>query len=394
MQISKTIGDRQKIWVDAVQKRIALTSSMLADMRSVKMMGLSRMLTSMIQDQRVSETYRMAGYRWSIVWQNVVQNLPWALAPALTFAVYAIQATVQGTESIGTTKAFASLSIITLLTNPAAKLLSAVPSTASSVGCFDRIQKFLVTPPREDHRHIHMPSSNSCRVEDSNRSTIDDVELACITLQRSDHEHMNNVAVSVTDADFRPVGSAGLILRNITFSAAPGSLTMIIGPVASGKTTLLKAILGEVACVRGSVSVMSPRIAFCAQTPWLPNFTIRQAICATKSDELIDEDWYRTVLQACALDHDISLFLEGDQTQIGSGSTILSGGQKNRVALARAVYARGEVVILDNVLSALDTITKETVLERLFGKRGLFRKLSSTVLFATDARQYLLAPSI
>lgn len=165
-QISKRIGGRQKIWVDAVQKRISITSSMLAGMRSVKMMGLSGLLTHMIQDQRVNETQKMAGYRWSTVWQNVVSNLPWALAPALTFTVYAIQATSQGTSSIGTTKAFTSLSIITLLTTPAARLLSAVPSTVASIGCFDRIQKFLIAPLREDQRKVQTTSSNSSRIDD------------------------------------------------------------------------------------------------------------------------------------------------------------------------------------------------------------------------------------
>lgn len=214
-----------------------------------------------------------------------------------------------------------------------------------------------------------------------------DIELASLTSSpKVDDE--NQLALSVNKVDVRPAASADLVLRDISFSITHGSLAMLIGPVASGKTTLLKAILGETVCERGSITVTSRRMAYCSQTPWLPNVTIRQAICsAATSCQDIDEEWYQTSVRACALDQDIASLPQGDQTQIGSGSTILSGGQKHRVALARAVYARANILILDNVLSALDAITKESVSERLFSKTGIFKRLGSTVLLVTHTSQ-------
>lgn len=352
------------------------------------MMGLSRLLTSMVQERRVIETHRMAGYRWSTVWQNVVQNLPWALAPALTFTVYAIQATAQGTPSIGTTKAFTSLSIITLLTNPAAKLLGAVPQTVASIGCFDRIQKYLIAPVRQDKRRIQGPSSERSSVDHSSKSATA-TEIGLVHAARSEPkiDSPNGYALSINNASVRLVESSGLVLQDISFSVSPGSLVMIVGPVASGKTTMLKAMLGEIDSERGSFSVASQRISYCAQTPWLPNATIRQTICGAERSEDFDEKWYGVTLRACALDQDLTSLPNGDQTQVGSGSTILSGGQKHRVALARAVYARAEIVILDNVLSALDTITRKTILERLFSGKGLFKETGSTVLLVTHTSQ-------
>jgi ABC-type multidrug transport system fused ATPase/permease subunit len=363
-QISKVIGGRQKIWVEAVQKRIAVTSSVLADIRSVKMMGLSSLLSTIVQAQRVDETRRMAGFRWCNLWQNVVQNIPYIIAPALTFTVYAAQAMAQGKASISTAQAFTSLSIITLLTDPTAKLLSAIPSTASTLGCFDRIQKFLVLNQRADRRQ-----------------TTPDGER---------REGVNTGAIVVDQVELRPAPLAeDVVLQDVSFSIPRGSLSMLVGTIGSGKSTLLRAILGENSPERGIVAVRSNRIAFCAQTPWLPNLTIRQAICGRRDLSLdFDEEWYQTTLHACDLNRDLAGLMDGDETQIGSGSTVLSGGQKHRIALARALYARPEIVILDDVLGALDAKTKRTVADRIFGKAGLLRKLNATCLFATHSSIY------
>lgn len=101
---------------------------------------------------------------------------------------------------------------------------------------------------------------------------------------------------------------------------------------------------------------------------------------------MFDVEWYLATLHACALDRGLDLLKEGDQTRIGSDSTVLSGGQKHRVALARAIYAQPKVIILDDVLSALDRRTQNAVVTRLFGERGLLRKTRTTTVLMTHAR--------
>ncbi|PWY72973.1 multidrug resistance-associated protein [Aspergillus heteromorphus CBS 117.55] len=384
--ISKNIGSQQKVWVDAVQQRIAITSSMLSGIQTIKRMGLSKTFMTLIQAKRVQETQRMAGFRWSIVWQNMIQNLPWALAPALTFAVYAAQG-----QTLDTTKAFSSLSIILLLTDPAAKLLSAIPSTAAAVGCFDRIQAFLVISTEEHTQGISSDTADHAQAFNLAKSEI----LEPLPLNSLERDDSTSPAIIMENVSICPVASAKPVLYNVSLKVPRGALAMIRGPVGSGKSTLLRAILGQALCETGVVTVNTPYPAYCAQTPWLPNSTIREAICGAVQENVtgdhdMDLEWYDAVLHACALTPDLALFPEGDAMQIGSGSgSMLSGGQMHRVALARAVYARRNVVLLDDVFRALDRKTKGTVVERLLGTDGLLRRLNSTIILVTHDVEYL-----
>jgi ATP-binding cassette, subfamily C (CFTR/MRP), member 1 len=376
--VAKRIGGRQKKWVAAVQKRVAITSSTLGSMKSVKMMGYSRIMSDIIQSQRIRELRHQRGFRWMIIWLNVIANLPFNLGPVATFVAYAIQAKVRGTDSLSTTQAFTSLALISLLTDPASQLLAAFPGTAAAAGCFQRIQVFLLTPSVEDKR-IQPGTEISGQVT----STSEDIQLQ--VLRPSTADSSGNIAISLEEVNVRPSLKSELALKEISIKIRQASLTMIIGPVGSGKSTLLKAMLGELPCTSGWIRVSSPRMAYCAQTPWLRNCTIQECITGVDRGEAIDIQWYEKVLRACALEQDMADLTLGDQSIIGSRGITLSGGQKQRVALARAVYARPSIVLLDDVLSALDARTERLVVDRLFGKNGLLKQLKSTVVLVTHA---------
>lgn len=352
-------------------------------------MGYGPLLTRLLQKLRVEETHRMAKFRWNIVWQNAVQNVPWAFAPALTFV--AKMAITGSSSSLDTTKVFTSLSIVTLLTDPAAKLLSAIPSTAASLGCLDRVQKFLAASSRFEYRKGHTSSSRDHVVQHVGKKHVS-LELSEVTKKSQTGNTANDHSlIQFHEVDSRPVGATTAILHSINFTIGRGSITMIIGEVASGKSTLLKTILGEAVVDRGSVTVVDPFIAYCSQEAWLPNTTIKKAICGHMEKEIvIDEAFYQIVKRTCVLDEDISLLAPGDETCIGSGSTMLSGGQKQRVALARALYARAPTLLLDDFVSALDARTKNIVVERLLGAHGLCRRLRTTVVLASHACKSLI----
>ena len=106
---------------------------------------------------------------------------------------------------------------------------------------------------------------------------------------------------------------------------------MVVGVVGSGKSTLLKALVGELPCDSGSISAQSQDSAYCSQTPWLQNASVRKIICGPTENAGIDEDWYKSVIHACALDQDILDLPEHHESLIGSRGVTLSGGQKQRL---------------------------------------------------------------
>ncbi|KAJ7283151.1 hypothetical protein C8J57DRAFT_1498229 [Mycena rebaudengoi] len=148
-----------------------------------------------------------------------------------------------------------------------------------------------------------------------------------------------------------------------------GRINLVVGPTGSGKTSLLHALLGEMHWIPSSPDSWYnlPRgagVAYAAQESWVLNDTIKDNIIF---DTPLDEERYKKVIYQCALEQDIDLFQAGDQTEVGEKGLTLSGGQKARLTLARAVYSTASILLLDDVLAALDVHTAQWVVEKCFG---------------------------
>ncbi|EFQ30926.1 ABC transporter [Colletotrichum graminicola M1.001] len=176
---------------------------------------------------------------------------------------------------------------------------------------------------------------------------------------------------------------SGPILESLDFEVQGGQLVMLVGPVASGKSTLLQGLLGELPHVTGTIELSSHRVSWCGQSPWLINETIRKnIICFSEFDAHL----YRQVLTACDLEKDLAQLPEGDQTVIGSKGLALSGGQKQRVALARAIYSRPRIALFDNIFSGLDNKTTDAMFQRVFSaERGILRAWGTSIVLATQS---------
>ncbi|KAF9891097.1 hypothetical protein FE257_005032 [Aspergillus nanangensis] len=169
-----------------------------------------------------------------------------------------------------------------------------------------------------------------------------------------------------------PIGGSGdaqalYQLEHLDLEFPSGELTVLSGRSGSGKSLLLQAIIGEAAVCKGTVVVpsrvsdgaMHPRnwvvqglMAYVSQTPWIENATIRNNILFGLP---FDEQRYHNVLHACALTEDLHMFANEDLTDIGANGINLSGGQKWRLALARALYSRASILVLDDIFSAVDS---------------------------------------
>ncbi|CBI35971.3 unnamed protein product, partial [Vitis vinifera] len=147
--------------------------------------------------------------------------------------------------------------------------------------------------------------------------------------------------------------SAILTLREVNLTVQRGHKIAICGPVGAGKSSLLHAILGEIPKISGTVDVFGS-IAYVSQTSWIQSGTIRDNILYGKP---MDTTKYEKAIKACALDKDINSFDHGDETEIGHRGLNMSGGQKQRMQLARAVYNDADIYLLDDPFSAVDAHT-------------------------------------
>ena len=259
---------------------------------------------------------------------------PSYLGPLVTFVVFAIQSTARGTAQLSTVQAFTSLAIISLVTNPASELLISLPGVASATGCFDRIQAFLLSQSWEDTRTMSDASHGILTGDSSHK---DGIELQSLVPASSATK-----TIIVENVSVKPSPEAELALQDISFDATKGSLTMIIGVVGSGKSTLLKAVLGELPCENGHIQVATKRMAYCSQTTWLQNASVKQIVCGDAEELSFDYEWYSTVMHACAFDEDVLHMPDGDDTIIGSKGITLSGGQKQRLVCQCQNFGLGQ----------------------------------------------------
>ncbi|KAM3608366.1 uncharacterized protein V6R79_023940 [Siganus canaliculatus] len=170
-------------------------------------------------------------------------------------------------------------------------------------------------------------------------------------------------------------------LQNVSFIVKPEQLLAVIGPVGCGKSSLLSAILGELSQERGLVKVRG-ELTYTSQQPWILSGTIRSNILFGKA---LNPQKYDRVLRACALKRDMDLLPGGDLSAVGDRGANLSGGQKARVSLARAVYQDADIYLLDDPLSAVDAEVGRHLFEECIC--GILRKKPR--ILVTHQLQYL-----
>ena len=211
-----------------------------------------------------------------------------------------------------------------------------------------RVQAFLEEPDTLKYRILSRPGPNDPQIG---------FKGAVIGYSTADADR---------DAEYEPFR-----LGELNLSFPIGGLSVITGPVGCGKSTLVLSLLGETTLLQGKIFMpddhanrdvcpvdpstgLSDTVAYCAQTAWLVGASIRENIVFGTS---WDKARYNAVVNACALRRDFEIFELGDESEVGEKGTTCSGGQKARIALARALYSPAKTIILDDVLSAVDAQT-------------------------------------
>lgn len=354
-------GDSQRQWMAAVQERVGLTATVISSMKNLKISGLSAAISGTVQKLRVDELSASVKFRILFICAAVLGFFAQLIGPPITFAL------LKNTLDVSTL--FTSLAFLTLLTYPLSYIFEGIPSLITALACLGRIQSFLECETREDFR----------RVLGDTRQELEKPSLGTDNPPKS--------ALIITNGNFGwRTGDA--ILRNVNVEIPKAALTMVVGPVGSGKSTFCKALLGEIPFASGNVVSLArtSHIGFCEQAAFLSNGSVKDNIIGFSA---FDQGRYSEVVDATSLGFDIATFPNGDQTNIGSDGITLSGGQKQRLSLARALYLQSDMLVLEDIFSGLDADTEEKVFRQVFASGGLIRRRGATVVLCTHSVKHL-----
>ncbi|KAJ3496549.1 hypothetical protein NLG97_g2579 [Lecanicillium saksenae] len=359
-------------WNLEMESRVAATSNVLAQIKNIKAMGLSTMITEHLQDKRRHEVKVSLKERNTRIWLWGFHSLGRVLPPLIVLA--GANFWTRASNPLDVAEVFTVVSISIIAAEPFQTLLASFVQWASGLASIRRIQDFLCLEELQDTRFTtEIPWEEFDIVPGEKRQLVSSKASPTSTAVRFE---------SVTVMS--PV--TGPILKEVSISIPWGKLAILWGPIASGKSTLLRCVLGETKLGSGTVSVGTKSIGYCNQQSWIRNRTLRENITGVL--EYV-EVWYWEVVVACRLDVDISTMAHGDQVVTGTGGCNLSGGQKQRVSLARSVYEQKDILVIDDVFSALDPETSRQIFRNLFGPGGLVRRWGCTVIMTTNQLEFL-----
>ncbi|XP_036104761.1 multidrug resistance-associated protein 7 [Molossus molossus] len=331
--------------------RVKLMTELLSGIRVIKFFGWEQVLGARVEACRAQELGRLR----VIKYLDAACVYLWAALPVVISIVIFITYVLMG-HQLTATKVFTALALVRMLILPLNNFPWVINGLLEAKVSLDRIQRFLDLPN-------HNPKAYYSQDPPTEPSTA--LEL---------HEALFS---------WDPVGTGQETFIS-HLEVKKGVLVGIVGKVGCGKSSLLAAIAGELHRLRGRVAVwgLSKGFGLATQEPWIQFATIRDNILFGKT---FDAQLYKEVLEACALNDDLSILPAGDQTEVGEKGVALSGGQRARIALARAVYQEKELYLLDDPLAAVDADVANHLLHRC-----ILGVLSHTTrLLCTHRTEYL-----
>lgn len=325
--------------------KLVVVNEALQGIRQIKFSALEPEWEKKISDVREQELKSV----WRVFASDTALFACWITSPiALAAVSLSVYASLYGTllPSI----AFVSLGVFRALE----VTLSVIPELTTDLldawTSIQRIEEYLKSPEIEDV------------AEEAEEVTFDNISVAWPADEKMEDEER-------------------FVLRNITVTFPKGELSVISGKTGSGKSLMLAAILGEVDILSGRLALPKPpkpedrrddkatrdnwiipsSVAYVAQIPWIENASIRDNI---EFGLPHDEERYQKTIEVCALRKDLEMLSDGESTEIGANGINLSGGQKWRVTLARAIYSRAGILVFDDIFSAVDAHVGRHIFEK------------------------------
>jgi ATP-binding cassette subfamily C (CFTR/MRP) protein 1 len=355
----KSLFHRRVAINKVTDQRVSLTQEILQAVRFVKFFGWETSFLQRIQDIRRKE---IRGIQVLLTIRNAVlavgMSMP-VFASMLSFITFS-----QVNPTLNPAKIFSSLALFNSMRIPLNFLPLVIGQVIDANASVRRIQEFLMAEEAEDSAKWDYDAKDAVVLKNADftwerHPTSDEAKDGPNTkkigketkaetkarVQTEKDEQAADLERAKNAAEEKPFEMKGL---NLTFGR--NELVAIIGSVGSGKSSLLAALAGDMRKTSGEV-VMGASRAFCPQYAWIQNATVRENIVFGKE---FKQKWYDQVIDACALRPDLDMLPVGDATEIGERGITVSGGQKQRMNIARAIYFNADIVLMDDPLSAVD----------------------------------------
>lgn len=356
----KTLFVRRRAINKITDQRVSLTQEVLQSVRFVKYFGWETSFLERIKQIRKKE---IRSIQFLLAIRNAINAVSMSLpifASMLSFITYSLSA-----HPLDPAPIFSSLALFNSLRLPLNLLPLVIGQVIDAWASIGRIQEFLLAEEQADDFQWDMEGKNAVWMETADftweRTVTQDSDKTSPQTKKQvkaakEAEKVEKAAVkagsSSTGADSASIltHTEPFKLLGMDFAIGRSELVAIIGGVGSGKSSLLAALAGDMRRTNGQVTMGASR-AFCPQYAWIQNATVRNNIVFGKAYE---RSWYDKVVDACALRPDLEMLPHGDMTEIGERGITVSGGQKQRLNIARAIYFDSDIILMDDPLSAVD----------------------------------------
>ncbi|XP_043917025.1 ATP-binding cassette sub-family C member 10 [Protopterus annectens] len=365
--IASYIVENNKEMLKHKDSRVKLMTEILSGMRVIKFYTWEQHFLGRVGDCRKKELNRLKALKYL----DAVCVYLWAALPVvmsiLTFVTYVLLG-----HELTAAKVFTALALVGMLILPLNCFPWVLNGILEAKVSLDRIERFLQLPDQDIHSYYSIDGPN-------------DPNLAAELL----HSSFSWSVPVLGNRDFHQTSESAsptkcLQLSDLNLHVNKGTLIGVVGKVGCGKSSLLSAISGELNWCGGTIYVSSLHDGFglAVQEPWIQYATVQENILFGKR---FNSKLYNDVIEACALTDDLNILPAGDQTEVGENGVTLSGGQKARIALARAVYLDKDMYLLDDPLSAVDSDVADHIMEKCI--LGLLK--SKTRILCTHRIEFL-----
>uniref|UniRef100_A0A4W5RYK3 ATP-binding cassette sub-family B member 6 n=1 Tax=Hucho hucho TaxID=62062 RepID=A0A4W5RYK3_9TELE len=346
------IMENNKHMLTHKDSRVKLMTEVLFGIRVIKFYNWEAYFAQKIADCRRQELSHLK----AIKYLDAVCVYTWGSLPIVISIITFVTYVLLGHE-LTAAKVFTTLSLVGMLILPLSSFPWVLNATLEAKVSLDRIQRFLKLPNQDlDAYFSHVAP------EDPQDTIV--MSQGIFSWQGSGGpDHPTGSETEST--------KGSLLLHSLNLSITKGSLVVVVGKVGCGKSSLLAAITGELNRRGGDLYVQGREDGFglAAQEPWIQHATVRDNILFGRD---YNSSFYQAVVEACALTDDLNILPNGDRTEVGENGVTLSGGQKARLALARAVYMEKDIFLLDDPLGAVDTDVAHHLMERCI--MGILRR--------------------